>query len=246
MANKDDTLTAKPRKFFFDVNNFNDDFEEVVEEDLPPPPPTFSEAELEAARKEGYDRGKKDGLAEAQASREKFVATLLETISKSFATLFNAERERESKYETEAAILSRAIFRKLFPALNAKHGLAEVETVITRVLEGTRETPHITIEVHPDYIAAIETHARHIHAGLHGVGDITVTGNFALGPGDCKLQWPAGGAHRAAHALAAEIEKELARVLADRAGLHDNISESTEDNYSGNTTGDPADNGGQA
>lgn len=245
MAKKDDTLTAKPRKFFFDVNNFNDDFEEVVEEVIPPPP-TFSEAEVEAARKDGYDRGKRDGLAEAQASREKFVATLLETISKSFATLFNAERERETKYETEAAILSRAIFGKLFPALNAKHGLTEVETVIARVLEGARETPQIQVEVHPDYIADIETHARHVLAGLHGIGEITVTGNFALGPGDCKLQWPAGGAHRAAAALATEIEKELARVLADRAGLHDNIVESVDDSHSGNTPGDTADNGGQA
>lgn len=245
MAKKDDILTAvKPRKFFFDVNNFNDDYEEPVEEELPPPPPpppTFSEEELEAARKDGYERGKKDGLAEAEASRQKFVSTLLETISKNFVTLFNAERERESRYEAEAVILARTIFETLFPSLNARHGLAEVETLVTRVLEGAREQPEITIEVHPDYIADVEAHARHVMAGLHGAGTVTVTGQFELGPGDCKMQWHAGGAQRSAPALAAEIQKELTRVLADRPGLHDNMKEGTDGaEHSGNT-----DNGAQ-
>jgi flagellar assembly protein FliH len=228
MAKNDDILTAKPKKFFFDVNNFNDDYEEPVEEVIPPPP-TFSEAELEAARKESYDRGKKDGLAEAQASREKFVSGILETISKNFATLFNAEQERESRYETESIVLARAIFRKLFPSLNARHGLAEVETVIGRVLEGSREQARINIEVHPDYINDIEAHARHILAGLHGAGEVVVGGNFALGPGDCRLQWDSGGGQRTATIIATEIEKELARVLADRAGLHDNGKDTTDE-----------------
>lgn len=219
---KNENITAKPQKFFFDVNNFDDDIEEIVEEELPPPPPTFSEAELEAARQQGYDQGKRDGLAEAQASREKFVSGVLDTISRNFATLFEAEHERAHRHESEAVHLARAIFRKLFPRLNDRHGLDEVNGVIARVLESHREQPGIIVEVHPDVVADVEIHLRAAVAGLHGAGGCTVTGNPALGPGDARLQWESGGASRSAGRLAAEIEKELDQVLADRRILHDN------------------------
>jgi flagellar assembly protein FliH len=177
---------------------------------------------VEAARREGFDKGKREGLAEAQASREKFIASLVDTIAKSFTTLFDAEHQRAHRYESEAVHLARAIFRKLFPTLNEKHGLDEVHTVIARVLEGHREQARITIEVHPDYVEDIEKHIKTAVHSLHGAGDCTVTGDPSLGPGDCRLQWDAGGAHRTAQRLATEIEKELDQVLADKPVLHDN------------------------
>jgi flagellar assembly protein FliH len=219
---KNDNHHVRPKKFLFDVNNFNDDVEEEIIEEAPPPPPTFSEAELEAARKRGYDEGKRDGLAEATASREKFVSGILETISKSFTALFADEHKRNALYENESVHLARAIFRKLFPALNERHGMDEVRAVIARVLEGSREQPEIIVEVHPDYIADIESHIAQVMAAWHSHGTCAVTGNPALGPGDCRLQWAAGGGQRHAARLAGEIEKELDQVLADKAMLHDN------------------------
>jgi flagellar assembly protein FliH len=233
MAKKDNS-TAKPQKFFFDVNNFNDDFEEVVEEVIPPPP-TFSEAELDAARAEGFERGKREGLAEAAASREKFVAGIMDAIAKNFATLFQAEHLRAARYEAESVHLARAIFHKLFPALSARHGLDELRAVVARVLENRREEAAVVVEVHPDYVEDVENHIKHVLAGLHVAGQCTVAGNPALGPGDCRMQWDAGGAHRGARTLAAEIEKELDQVLADKAGLHDNEGSSDDPDNSVNT-----------
>lgn len=225
---KNDTYNVKARKFLFDRNNFDDDVEdEVVTEELPPPPPTYSEAELEAARKRGYEDGKRDGIAEATASRERFVSGILEAISKSFTALFDEEKNRNDLYENEAVHLARAIFRKLFPALNEKHGLDEVRTVIGHVLADSRDKPEIIVDVHPDYVADIESHISGIMQHWHGIGTCTVSGNPALGPGDCRMQWASGGAHRTAARLAGEIEKELDQVLADKAALHDN-KENTE------------------
>lgn len=226
---KKENTTAKPQKFFFDVNDFNDDVEEEIIEDLPPPPPpppTFSEEELAAARSEGYNQGKRDGLAEAQASREKFTSGILETISKNFATLFQSETERAQRYETEAVHLSAAIFKTLFPALNAHHGVEEVRRVILHTLERYPDKTSIIIEVHPDYVDDITMHLQSLVSVLHGAGDFTVRGNPALGPSDCRLQWAQGGAGRNAAALAGKIEKELSQLLAGRAILHDNEPDS--------------------
>ena len=80
MIDTKDKKTRKAEKFFFDVNHFDDDFEEEIEEEEPPPP-VFSEDELTAAKDAAYRRGRQEALAEAEASREKQIATLIGVIN---------------------------------------------------------------------------------------------------------------------------------------------------------------------
>ena len=221
---KEKTRPQKPQKFFFDQNCFDDDYvEEIIPEE--PPPPTFSEDELEAARREGYDRGRREATAEAQASREKHIATLLETISNHFQTLFTAEAQRAALYEAEAVALARAIFVKLFPALNERGGLSEIEAVIDKVLENQPQQHEIVIEVHPDYADSIEQRLDALRVLLPNGAQISVTGRDNLGPGDCRMLWDHGGGGRDATSLAQEIHSQLEHMLADRPVLHDNGEE---------------------
>lgn len=241
MPKKDDSQAA-PRKFLFDVNKFDDESEaepEIIVEEPPPPPPppTFSEAELAQAKEQAFAQGKIAGLAEAQASREQFVAGIVDTISRNFALLFAAEEERAARYETEAVLLADAIFKKLFRTLNERHGLAEIRTVMERVLESQRGQPRILVEVHPDYVEDIENALKNTLIGPHGTGACAVAGAADLGAGDCRMLWEGGGAQRDAGRLAAAIEKELEQVLADRAGLHDN-RENNEDTPPAPSDGD--------
>lgn len=222
IASKDKkTKTGNPKKFLFDQNCFDEDFEEevIVEE---PPPPTFSEQELEAARKEGYERGRANGLAEAAASREKQVATLLGTIGSSFKTLFEAEALRNDQYEGEAVLVARTIFTRLFPTLNKKHGLNEVEEVINRVLQSQKDAPEIIIEVHEDFRDAVEERLGSLTGDMPANCKITVTGKADLGTGDCRMRWNNGGAARDITSLAEEINRQLEHILADKPSLQDN------------------------
>ncbi len=226
MIDTKDNKTRKPEKFFFDMNCFDDGYvEEVIPEE--PPPPVFSLQELDAAKKESYDRGRREALAEAQASREKHIADLVGTINKNFKTLFDAETARESRFEREAVLLAREIFRKLFPSLNARQGPNEVEEAIDAVLERRKDAPEIVIEVHPDYSEAIGKRLESSASALHGAR-INVSGNAALGPGDCRMNWNDGGARRDATGIAEEIHKHLEQLLAGRAALQDNESMDTE------------------
>ncbi len=211
MAEQD---TAPPmRKFLFDVNNFDIRTEDEA--------PVFSGDQLEAARREAYEQGKRDGLAEAKALREKHVADLLGNIKQNFIGLFNAEQKRTGQYEAETLFLCRAVFHRLFPGLNEKHGLDEVVRAITTVLEGQRARPEIVIEVHPDYTDAIRDHIGRTMKSLRE-GICTVDGNPDLGPGDCRLRWEDGGAARSATKLCAQIGRIYDQALADKALLRDN------------------------
>ena len=162
-----------------------------------------------------------------QRSRDKLVADLLGTIKANFQILFATEEERESRFEREAVLLAREIFAKLFPALNARQGPNEVEKAIAYVMESRKETQEIRIEVHPDYCESIEKKLESTAKSLQG-GRITVAGNPALGPGDCRMSWNDGGARRDSTGIAEEIHRQLEQLLADRAALKDNGNRTTE------------------
>lgn len=219
--------TRKPQKFLFDMNCFDEGYvEEVIPEE--PPPPVFSGQELDAARKEGYERGRREALAEAQASREKHIADLVATIGKNFKTLFEAEAARESRFEREAVELARTIFSRLFPVLNERHGPNEAEEVIAAVLEGRKEAQEIIIEVHPDYSDSIAKRLEGAAGALRSGAKISVSASESLGPGDCRMRWHDGGARRDATGIAEEIHRQLEQLLAARAALKDNGTMDTE------------------
>lgn len=221
---KDKPKPNKAQKFFFDQNFFDDDYEEeIIEEE--PPLPMFSEQELESARKESYDRGRREAMAEAQASREKHIADLVGTISQSFQTLFAAESERQACYEAEAVAVARTIFAKLFPALNDRHGLDETAAMIETTLNRLKDELEIIIEVHPDYKDDITARLETIDHEFRKTNIITVTGNDTLGPGDCRMRWHDGGAQRDISGLTEEIYRQLEHMLADKPLLQDNKEE---------------------
>jgi len=215
-----DTIPRPTRKFLFDVNNFDEP--DAPDPDAPPPPPTFSEEELAGARKIAFEEGRKTGLGEAAASREKTVSALIQTIAGHFTTLFDAEKERAARFEAEVLLLTKAIFEKLFPALNEAHGLDEVNRVIASVLENQRHQREIVIEVNAEFVNDISALSEHIVKSLHGAGAVTVAANDFLARGDCRMNWNDGGAERSATTLATEIRKTLDEALAGRPGLRDN------------------------
>lgn len=217
--NSADTKDLSAKKFLFDVNNFDDGAYQVVEEDLPP---LFTEEQLEAAKKEAYANGRLEAKREADRSREQAIAALLKTLSLSIHPLIAAESERAAQFEVESVRLSLSLFQKVFPALNARHGLKEIEFVIRSVLEGRRGQAEIIIEVHPDYADAIRDHVNDLTKDTHGVGHCTIKDNAALGASDCRLSWGTGGGSRNAERLATQIAAQIEQMLAGKPALPDN------------------------
>lgn len=226
---KPDPQLKKPaRKFFFDVNDFDEHKEEEIVEPPPPPPPTFSEAELENARRESLQQGRREATAEAEASRERHVADLLQTISREFSTLFAAEDLRNAQYEAESVRLTLATIQRLFPAMNQKYGLEEIQRTISEVLESQREQAVIKLEVQPDYVEIIQEHVKRVLKQGNMAGSCQVLGNHALGAGDCRMSWENGGALRDSAAIAEDIEHHMQVILADRPRLRDNRRSETQ------------------
>ncbi len=101
--------------------------------------------------------------------------------------------------------------QKLFPALVERHGYAEIETVIARVIS-KQPVSQIHIEVPKDDADDIKTY-------LLSLKDIEpnrlhIAGADDLAQGSCRMKWQDGGAVRDHQALATAIFAELDEGLA--------------------------------
>lgn len=219
---KQDTLPPKPKKFFFDVHNFDEDETEIEEEEVEPPPPVFSEEELENARQKAFEEGRQQGLGEAAQSREKHVTSLIENIKSTLPYLIEQEDRRISLYEREALGLAHKIFTALFPALNENHGLDEIRKVIESILKNQRKAPEIMIEVPAGYGEDIRHYIAQINEQSTSQGLCVVKENETLTAGNCRMSWKDGGAVRDIDAIKQKTEKHLQQILADSASMTDN------------------------
>lgn len=197
------------KKFLFDLHNF-DEPDAPAEEDLIP---TFSEEELEAARQEGYEQGKTDGIAQEKGSREQQVAALLGQVRQSFHTLVTSESYREQQYEEESLRLMHAALKALFPALNARLGLQEMETMMERVIQSQKGQTKVIIKVPADIRDDVEQALQTGVSEFEHSEKYIVQGDDTLQEGSCTIAWSDGGAVRDAQKLIETMILEVDRLL---------------------------------
>lgn len=218
----EDQVLDKDKKFKFDMHNFDE--EEYVDpyQEEEEPPPTFSEEDLEAAKAAAFAQGKQQGLDESKASRDQKIEQLLETISTQHTPFLEAENARERIYEIESVKLCYAVFKKLFPVYEEKHGEEELKRAISEILSKHQGKSKITIAVNPD---ATETIKEHI-ATISQDTIFDVTADESLDLMSCSLKWSDGGAVRHANKLAEEIFSSIEEALAAQGvSVHDTDNE---------------------
>ena len=230
-----DTLPDPDEKFFFHMNNFND---EVIDEDppeesedLPLPPPVFSESELESAKQKAFQEGHAAGKKEVEESRAQSLANLMQKLAHDLQMLFIAENEREAVFEREAVALCKVMFEHAFPAAQEQYGFAELESKMSEILATQHGQNSIEIRIAHDFAKGVEGFVEKLRAQNSDLRcDVVVDENIATGA--FKLSWKDGGAAYNSNEIAQAILSNLDEILAGGAvPSHNDISE--ESNISG-------------
>lgn len=222
-------------KFMFDLT-FDNEVEELVEpetadenttDDEEPEVivPTFSEEEVETARRQGFEAGKKEGL---EATTEILTKQMNETLLKiddKLLTAFETQDSFNQEILRAAQSLAVGICKKMMPAMANQSSFDEVEKVIEEVFANVTEEPRITISVHGDIAEAVEVRLSDLAKEKGFEGRIFVKVDGALEASDCRVDWANGSSERNTTELWAKITSILNHNIGERPTIWDNPAE---------------------
>ena len=203
-------MTAAKKFIFetdFDTYRASDpEPDEIVEEAEPvrEEAPTYSEDEINAAREEALAAGRQEGANEAKDASERKIADALAAIEGGLSELFRIQEEANDSMLKSAISVAVTVARKLFPGLNRKGALDEVENLVVTTMEKVMEEPKVTVHVAEELKPGLE---RRIDTLIKGCeGKLTVRGDEGMAPGDCRIEWNDGGAERNTAAMWKDID----------------------------------------
>ena len=217
------------KKFLFDLHYFDDNNVMHAAEDpnAPPPAPTFSEEELENAKKAAFEDGKKAGEEAAMAAIQEKTAQTLQSVQQSLSALFDREQERLDAMETRVIDLCAKVIEKLYPELTPTLGFAQLREFLRQKLGELRKTPTVDITLHPSMAPMIETEINKLKERLAAQGSWTILEDDGLSEGSCEISWKNGGADWKPDQIYAFIEQALephiTAIRSDLDGLDQNL-----------------------
>ena len=226
------------RKFTFDLDFDAPEEPDVIEadaiEDEPEEEaaPTFSEEDLERARQEGMEAGKESGRLEAAEATEQHLLEATETTVAKLEEVIAHQAEANRDIAKEMILVANTITKKMFPDLNARNALGEVERIAQDTLKAITEEPRVQIFLHPDIREPFMERLTVMTNRAGFDGKVFVNPDPGIKLGDCRIEWSNGAAVRDSEALSSMIDKIIERNLhgddeESDAGQQDNSAEDT-------------------
>jgi flagellar assembly protein FliH len=179
-----------------------------------PPPPTYSEAELTAARAEGWAQGRADGESAALASIAQAKGSVLAAISDALPGLVAQAQEglvTSTRFMLETAL---AGLRRLMPELNRRGGLAEIEGLLRDTMSNLRDESRIVVRLHDSLLDPLRADLDEAARAAGYEGKLVLLAEPDIPPGDCRIEWADGGVERVAGRIWNDIEAAVTRAIA--------------------------------
>lgn len=179
----------------------------------PPPPepeviePTFSAAEIDAARRDGYEAGHAAALAETAVADR---AAIRDSVAEIRTQMENARESATHVAVHCAESVAHVLFDSLrvaLPALTAKYGEAELAAVIRVLAPALAQEPAITVRVHPAHSAALGREFERLDGEL--AKRCHVVGVATMAQGDVQVTWRNGSATREIATLWQDVAEAL-------------------------------------
>ena len=189
---------------------------------LPPPPPApppakheFTQAQLDAAREEGYIQGHGAALEEAATAREHYAADALNLIAQNLAALSAQQGEANKETANFAMRMVYGIARRLLPEHAQAHAVDSIEHFVRQVLPLAIGEPRLLVRSHPMIAEDLEVRLKDVFGRSSFQGSFTVVTDYEVQPGDCRLEWDGGGADRDEARIWADIREVVAGNFGD-------------------------------
>ncbi len=178
----------------------------------------WSTDERDAARNEGFERGRQAGIDEINATITARTAAALETIAANVSALTSQLEGQREQLKSEGVILATTIARSLAAALLQREPLHEIEALFSEALNFLPDTPHIAVRLNETVLEAAKEKLDVIAEERGFQGKLILLGQSDIAEGDCRIEWAQGGIVKD-HKLIGSKINEITRRHIDAAFL---------------------------
>jgi flagellar assembly protein FliH len=172
----------------------------------------YSTEEIDALSARAREQGMKAGQVRAAEAQTQEIAKLVDALRD---VVTRAGRAADDVRQ-EASLLALAAARKLASAAVGALPGAEVEDVLRHAMRQALGEPRIVLHASPKVAELLKSRLAEIALQEGFDGRVVVSGEAALGPADCRIEWRGGGAERSESAIEAAIAALIARRFSDQ------------------------------
>ena len=176
-------------------------------------PPTFTEEEIETARRESHDQGRQEGMADAMASIEQQVALTLDAIFNRVGGLLEDQKQWAKETQHDVLLLAATIMRKIAPELTRGTELPQIEHVINQAFGFLTEQPKVMIRVSAEFEEPLKDKVHLMASRVGYEGQVVLVGDPELAATDCRISWAAGAVERSLDEVWHQIDEVVERSL---------------------------------
>jgi flagellar assembly protein FliH len=165
--------------------------------------------QIDALKKEFYDAGFAGGKEAGKGEQAALLAATLGLIEKNIESLMQSLETMRSEQSHNTRDVILAIAKKIVPDLAARHGLAEIETLLDDSVRTMAREPRLVVRVNETQIDAVNEKIKSITARHAYAGQIMVIADAATAAGDCRIEWAEGGVERNIQATWDAVEQTM-------------------------------------
>lgn len=194
-----------PRKFMFERSFDASSGPRVPERK----PVTLKPEQYDALRKEGYDEGFAAGRQAGLDDQAQRLMLLLNNVGGKIDAMLGQMQALRQESETGMRQMALAIARKFVPDFSTRHGVAEIEAMLSAIISEMMHEPRLVVRVHESQFDALDEKITQIAAQKAYTGKIVVMASNEIAAGDCLIEWSDGGMERNAAMLWDKIEQTV-------------------------------------
>ena len=167
------------------------------------------EADVAAARAEGFSACREQGRMEAESQLNGLVAQLARAAER----LVGQEAAHAAEVEAQAAYVALVAARAFAGVALAERPMAALEQGLRECLAHARMAPHLVMRVNDGAVEAAEALVKRLAQETGFAGRLVVLGEPDIAPGDGRIEWADGGFVIESERLSRLVEQAVATAF---------------------------------
>jgi flagellar assembly protein FliH len=175
-------------------------------------PVTLKPEQVDALKQESYDAGFEAGRKAGINDQTQRLMGLVTTIGERLTTAIDLMLQQRQQQDQQLHQIVMAVARKILPDFSARHGLQEIDAMLTQAISEMVHEPRIVVRTHDSEFEAINARITEITTQKAYAGKVVVLADPEIALGDCRVEWADGGIERKTEATWSAVEQIITPV----------------------------------